>query len=69
MRKKILPLLIILIGIGFSSCQKCAECDNCPLGISGNFCVEDFDSKEDYNAAVSNAEAAGCDCTEKLAGS
>ncbi len=65
---KLLPILLVCIGIGFSSCQKCVECENCPLGITGDACVDDFDSKEDYEQAVSDAEAVGCDCTEKLSG-
>ena len=69
MKMKLLPVLLVFIGIGFSSCQKCVECENCPLGISADACVEDFDSKEDYEQAVSDAEAVGCDCTEKLSGS
>ena len=69
MKKKLLPMLLFVLALGASSCQKCAECDNCPFGINGDFCVDEFDSKEDYDAAVANARAAGCDCTEKLAGS
>ncbi len=69
MKKQFLLSLGVALMLGFSSCQKCAECNNCPLGISGDFCVDEFDSKADYDAAVANAEAAGCDCKEKLAGS
>ncbi len=69
MKKTILPLFLLAFAVGISSCQKCAECDNCPLGISGEFCVDEFDSKADYDQAVSDAEAVGCDCKEKLAGS
>lgn len=65
MKKHFLPVLLIALCIGASSCQKCVECD-CPLGIDGDACMEDFDSKEDYEAAVANAEGLGCDCTEKL---
>ena len=68
MKKLILPALVIGLMMGFASCQKCVECDNCPLGVSGDACVEDFNSKEDYEAAVANAEALGCDCKEKLSG-
>ena len=55
MKKLILPALVFGLMIGFGSCQKCAECDNCPLGISADFCVDDYNSKEDYTAAVANA--------------
>ncbi len=67
MKKILIPLFVLGVAT-FSSCQKCVECDNCPLGIQGDACMEDFDSKEDYEAAVANAEALGCDCTEKLSG-
>lgn len=69
MKKLFAVLFVGALAFGASSCQKCVECDNCPLGLSGDACMEDFDSKEDYEAAVANAEAAGCDCTEKLQGS
>lgn len=69
MKNILIALFVGALSVGISSCQKCVECDNCPLGVSGDACVEDFDSKEDYDAAVANAEALGCDCTEKLQGS
>lgn len=69
MKKTLIPVMLMLVSIGFSSCQKCASCDNCPLGISTEFCVDDYDNKDQYDTAVSNAEALGCNCTEKLAGS
>lgn len=68
MKKKLFTALGFVFLFGITSCQKCVECDNCPLGISGDACMDEFDSKEDYEAAVANAEAAGCDCTEKLSG-
>lgn len=61
--------MLMIMAFGVSSCKKCASCDNCPLGISSDFCVDEYDNKDDYNAAVANAKALGCDCTEKLAGS
>ena len=66
MKKTILPLFLLAFAIGISACQKCVECTNCPLGLSGDACMDEFDSKDDYNAAVANSRAAGCDCTEKL---
>lgn len=68
MKKRIFPVLLFVVTIGISSCQKCVECVNCPLGISGDACVDEFDSKADYEQAVADAEALGCDCTQKLAG-
>jgi hypothetical protein len=67
MKKLIIPITFLLIGF-MGSCQKCVECENCPFGVSGDACMDEFDSKEDYEAAVANAEALGCDCTEKLQG-
>lgn len=66
MKKLFTVFFIGALAVGASSCQKCVECDNCPFGISGDACREDFDSNEDYEAAVANARAAGCDCTERL---
>ena len=68
MKKTLLPALLFVLALGASSCQKCVECDNCPFGVSGDACMDEFDSKEDYEAAVANAEALGCDCKEKLSG-
>ncbi|MCB9185596.1 MAG: hypothetical protein H6601_02490 [Flavobacteriales bacterium] len=68
MKKLLIPFIVGVMALGASSCQKCAECDNCPFGISGDFCVDDYNSKDDYDAALANAKAAGCDCTEKLKG-
>ncbi|MCB9192286.1 MAG: hypothetical protein H6602_11530 [Flavobacteriales bacterium] len=68
MKKILFPVLFVAFSIGVSSCQKCVECDNCPFGITGDACMDEFDSKEDYEAAVANAEALGCSCTEKLKG-
>lgn len=49
-----------------TSCKKCVECTDCPTGVTfteGNeICEDDFDSKDDYDAAVSVIEAFGCTC-------
>ncbi|MBI1288056.1 MAG: hypothetical protein GC178_10830 [Flavobacteriales bacterium] len=66
MKKIVLMLAMFSAVAGFNSCKKCAECSNCPLGASPEFCVDDYSSKDDYNAAVANAKALGCDCKEKL---
>ena len=65
MKKLFFPLMLSFIAIAASSCQKCAECDCTILG-DHDFCLEDFDSKDQYEAAIANFEASGCDCTEKL---
>ncbi len=68
MMKKLFPVFLLVVAFGATSCQKCVECDNCPLGISGDACMDEFDSKSDYEQAIADAEALGCDCTEKLQG-
>ncbi|MCB9185473.1 MAG: hypothetical protein H6601_01850 [Flavobacteriales bacterium] len=65
MKKILIPLFVSAIAIGASSCKKCAECECTVLG-DHDFCMEDFDSKDQYEAAIANFEASGCDCTEKL---
>lgn len=65
MKKVLFLFAIAALSVGASSCQKCAECD-CPIIDDHDFCVEDFDSKDDFDAAVANFEASGCDCTTKL---
>lgn len=65
MKKLILPFTLAVLAIGSSSCQKCVECDCTILG-DHDFCLEDFDNKDQYDAAIANFEASGCDCKEKL---
>jgi len=59
--KKIMLFALVAAGIGFTSCSKCKTCT-----ISGSpdytLCQEDFDTKEQYNAAVSLAELSGYNC-------
>lgn len=64
MKKYLIPLVILALGSGFSSCKKCADC-TCSFG-DHNFCVDEFDSKDQYDAAIANMEVSGCDCKEKL---
>ncbi len=64
MKKSYLLLVALTVGMTMSSCQKCYECD-CPLGSNFNACVDDFNSKDDYDDALNLLEA-GCDCTESL---
>tara|TARA_B100000900_G_scaffold411952_1_gene432681 strand:- start:787 stop:987 length:201 start_codon:yes stop_codon:yes gene_type:complete len=63
--------LTSFIVIGCS--KKCVECADCPDEVtltdaSGNdvaileVCEDDFDSKADYDEAISITEAFGCDC-------
>ena len=62
--KKIL-LILFVSGSLFSSCKKCVECVDCPAEITldqSEICEEDFDSKEDYKAAIELIQAFGCNC-------
>jgi len=46
-------------------CSKCVECADCPEDVTldqSELCQDDFDSKDDYDAAVAIIEAFGCDC-------
>ncbi len=63
--------LTSFIVIGCS--KKCVECKDCPDEVtltdaSGNdvaileVCEDDFDSKADYDEAISITVAFGCDC-------
>ena len=66
MKDKILQLFsLVIISIFFVSCSKCVECADCPSEVTleqTEFCEDDFDSKEDYDAAVALVEAFGCEC-------
>ena len=64
-------LIMFFVTIGCS--KKCVVCGDCPNDVtlsdeSGNdvasveVCESDFDSKEDYNAAIALTESIGCDC-------
>ncbi len=65
MKKLIFPLMLSVVAIAATSCKKCVECD-CTIIGDHDFCMEDFDSKDQYDAAIANFEASGCDCKEKL---
>ena len=63
--------LLSFMAIGCS--KKCVECADCPDEVtltdaSGNdvdnleVCEDDFDSKEEYDQAISVTEALGCEC-------
>jgi len=55
--------LLVLIILGFVSCQQCVECD-CPenINLQSEICQEDYADNEDYNQSVDNLESQGCDC-------
>ena len=57
-----LLLLLFSVGLMFSSCSKCQDCD-CASGFgSGEVCQKDFGSSEEYSDAIDALEAAGCEC-------
>lgn len=61
--KKILFLLAL--AFTFASCNKCVDCGDCPEGVTlekTELCQDDFDSKDDYDAAVAIIEAFDCEC-------
>ena len=65
--KKIISksLTLLFITIFFASCSKCVDCGDCPDGVTletTELCQNDFDSKDDYDAAVALIEAIGCAC-------
>ena len=63
MNKFLTPLLLIaFLAVG---CSKCVDCDGCPEGVTldaSELCQDDFDSKDDYDAAIALIEAFGCEC-------
>ena len=71
--KLILSILFISSFTLMSCSKKCVECADCPVDVtltdaSGNdvtvleVCEDDFDSKEEYNEAITLTEAFGCEC-------
>ena len=71
--KLTLSILFISSFTLISCSKKCVECADCPSDVtltdaSGNdvtvleVCEDDFDSKEEYNEAITLTEAFGCEC-------
>ena len=67
MKKGYFSLMLLIMGLSMASCQKCAECD-CGFGVNSTICMDDFNSKDDYNSAVTTLQDIGCNCSEKLKG-
>lgn len=61
MKKSFYLFFIALIAVGFTSCKKCQTCTDCGV-LNAEYCEEDFDDKEDYNAWIDDLEDNGCDC-------
>ena len=57
--KKLL-LLLCVVAFGFTSCKKCQECTY--AGQTEEYCEDDFDSKDEYEASIELLEALGADC-------
>ena len=59
-------LILLTISFFFISCSKdCVDCGSCPEEVTlteSELCQDDFDSVDDYDAAVALIEALGCDC-------
>jgi len=64
MKKASTLILLAAFSMGMASCQKCAEC-TCGIETTTK-CVDDFDSKDDYDQTLNLAQGLGCDCTESL---
>jgi hypothetical protein len=64
MKKLSVLILFAAFSFGVSSCQKCAEC-TCGNETETR-CVDDFNSKDDYDQAVNLLQGLGCDCNESL---
>ena len=75
MKKRLLSIFAIgFLAITMASCGgKCVTCSDCPEGVtltnaaeeevaSLEVCEDDFDSKEEYDQAISLTEGFGCDC-------
>ena len=59
------------LSISVSSCRKCVTCSDCNDGVEfqdgdNKLCTSDFDSSEDYDAAVAILESDfhGCSCSK-----
>ncbi len=64
--KKLIYLFIALIGLGFASCKKCQTCTDCNLGAgNGEYCEKDFDTKQQYDDAISALESSPSNCNCK----
>lgn len=74
MKKNYLKIFVALAFVfSLGACSNCVECGDCPTDVtlyddndnevaSREYCEEDFDSKEDYDQAISLIEGFGCDC-------
>lgn len=71
--KKYIIYVFLLSFMAIGCSTKCVECADCPDEVtltdaSGNdvdileVCEDDFDSKEEYDQAISVTEAFGCEC-------
>lgn len=49
-----------------SACTKCSECTDCPLGVESTICRDGYDSNDEYQSAVDDAENLGCTCKQTV---
>lgn len=59
--KKFILLALVAAGFGFTSCSKCKTCESASFPDL-EICQDQYDTKEQYNAAVAVSEAAGYKC-------
>lgn len=52
---------LLVAGIGFTSCSKCKTCESSSFPDL-TICQDQYDTKEQYDAAVAVSEAAGYKC-------
>ena len=71
--KKYFTCVFLLSFMAIGCSKKCVECADCPdevtlTNATGNdvdiiqVCEDDFDFKEEYDQAIAETEALGCEC-------
>jgi len=54
--------ILFILGLGFAFAS-CSNCQDCTLdGVTSEVCEDDFDTNEDYQAALLLLEQAGAEC-------
>lgn len=60
MNKSIFLFAALSAVLALSSCSKCTECTDCT--VEQTICRDGYDSNDDYQQAIDEAEFIGCDC-------
>ncbi|MEM7036663.1 MAG: hypothetical protein AAF570_06755 [Bacteroidota bacterium] len=53
--------------LALAGCTRCVNCSDCPAGAepeSGEYCENDFNSKEDFDQQIAIIEGFGCTCMD-----